>query len=176
MSQLWLVSPMPWPHTWSATRQIQGYMFTVPKKMLSDLPDMIGYNPLSHRRILFGIPPAFTGFTRFQLPSILFKSLHSVPVPQRSGSCVELRGEFRAQYTLWAQEAGWSGSQESARATAMIDDEVRQRFYWSWSVAGRNNQNEWDSWHLWALFQSRFYYYLFTWSNNVGSISSSINL
>lgn len=75
---------------------------------------------------------------------------------------------------------GWpkTRSQDSARARAMIDDEVLRRFYWGCSAACRDNQYEWDPWHLWALspLRSHFYYYLFTYSNNVGVISAAINL
>lgn len=75
---------------------------------------------------------------------------------------------------------GWpkTRSQDSARARAMIDDEVLRRFYWGCSAACRDNQYESDPWHLWALspLRSHFYYYLFTYSNNVGVISAAINL
>lgn len=121
---------------------------------------------------------------RLQPPSISFS--YSVPVVQCSSEVgavwsytPEHRGTTVKSTKHIIRPRGWpqTESQESARAKAMIDDEARRRFYWTRSAACRDNQNEWDPWHLWAPspLQSHFHYYLFTYSNNVGSISA-INL
>lgn len=85
------VSSVKTPDLWSGQQpeQIQGYVLPAQSKMLSDPDDnWIGWRPLSHRRTLLSRAPAFKGFIRFQLPSILFKGLHSVPLLRSSGSCV----------------------------------------------------------------------------------------
>lgn len=122
----------------------------------------------------------FMWFMRFQPPSISIKDLQVYHYS--SGLCTVLQytPEWRGAKSpnCIIRPRGWplTVSQVSARARAMIDDEAWRWFYWGCSVACHDKQDEWDPWQLWAPSPSGPIYYIFTYINNVGTISPTINL